>query len=64
LADIDIVVTDYFMPGETGLWLLERICERSHVRVSLRLDEGPIGSVDDVDYYSGCAEIFTSPTGA
>jgi CheY-like chemotaxis protein len=23
----DIVVTDYSMPDETGLWLLERICE-------------------------------------
>jgi ATP-binding cassette, subfamily B, bacterial len=28
LADIDVVVTDYSMPGETGVWLLERARER------------------------------------
>ena len=26
--DVDIVVTDYSMPGETGAWLLERVRER------------------------------------
>jgi CheY-like chemotaxis protein len=27
--DADIVVTDYSMPGDTGVWLLERVRERS-----------------------------------
>jgi hypothetical protein len=26
--DVDIVVTDYSMPGETGAWLLDRVRER------------------------------------
>jgi CheY-like chemotaxis protein len=26
--EVDIIVTDYSMPGDTGLWLLERVLER------------------------------------
>lgn len=26
--DVAVIVTDYSMPGETGLWLLERVVER------------------------------------
>jgi CheY-like chemotaxis protein len=32
LGDLDrvaVIVTDYAMPGETGLWLLERVLERA-----------------------------------
>ena len=28
LEGVDLVVTDYAMPGESGLWLLERVRER------------------------------------
>jgi DNA-binding NtrC family response regulator len=28
LDAVELIVTDYFMPGETGLWLLERVGER------------------------------------
>jgi CheY-like chemotaxis protein len=28
LDDVDVVITDYSMPGETGVWLLERARER------------------------------------
>jgi DNA-binding NtrC family response regulator len=29
LDAVKVIVTDYFMPGETGLWLLERVGERA-----------------------------------
>jgi CheY-like chemotaxis protein len=29
VPDADVVVTDYSMPGNTGLWLLERVQERT-----------------------------------
>jgi two-component system, OmpR family, response regulator len=29
LNDVDVVVTDYVMPGETGVWLLERANARA-----------------------------------
>jgi CheY-like chemotaxis protein len=29
VADPDVIVTDYSMPGHTGLWLLKRVRERT-----------------------------------
>jgi CheY-like chemotaxis protein len=29
LDRVSVIVTDYAMPGETGLWLLERVLERA-----------------------------------
>lgn len=61
--DVDIVLTDYAMPGETGVWLLARV--RQH---STRIPVVVITGYHDADVrhlrHASFARVLRKPVGA
>ena len=70
LDELDVIVTDYSMPGDTGLWLLERVRERGRSlpiivltgyaeRQAAELRKAPFARVlrKPVDPWALCEEI-------